>query len=234
MLGNYGLTTVCHGKFCTRNFLFINFNIKTRCSKVETVDLRAPITKSIGNHHMSLRRTVQLWAYLKSRHSQESMGMEGERPYKDDTSTLIEWSLSGPSTLIEWSILKTILRYQHYPSNSLQTIWQIIRHHHADIFPNLMLLASIASVFPVHTEDVKRGFSVQNALKTHWRKRSSGGKVLKSGNVPIASFYHCYMYWKEQIQAKYGCNHIDSRFERLEAHRRISRSIFTQYCLRAT
>ena len=48
---------------------------------------------------------------------------------------------------------------------------------------------------------------------------------MKSGNVPIASFYDCYMYWKEQIQAKHCCNHLDSRFERLETHRRISRSI---------
>ena len=90
----------------------------------------------------------------------------GERPYID-----------GPSTLMEWSILKTTVRNQHYPTDSLQTIWQVVKNHHPDSFPNLLLLASIASVFPVHTADVERGFSVQNALKTHMRNRLSSARL---------------------------------------------------------
>ncbi len=38
-------------------------------------------------------------------------------------------------------------------------------------------LARIATVFPVHTADVERGFSTQNALKTQLRNRLSSERL---------------------------------------------------------
>ncbi len=55
--------------------------------------------------------------------------------------------------------------------------WAIIKAHHSDTFPNLITLASIALVFPVHTADVERGFSTQNSLKTHLRNRLSSERL---------------------------------------------------------
>ena len=105
----------------------------------------------------------------------------GERPYID-----------GPSTLMEWSILKTTVRTQHYPTDSMTIIWQIVKSHHADTFPNMLLLASIASVFPVHTADVERGFSVQNALKTHRRNRLSSARLNVLATIKLEG-----AHWRE-------------------------------------
>jgi len=70
-------------------------------------------------------------------------------------------------------MLKTLVRSQHYPTESLPVLWNIINTHHRDGFPNLLILASMAVVFPVHTADVERGFSAQNKLKTYLRNRLS-------------------------------------------------------------
>jgi len=68
-------------------------------------------------------------------------------------------------------MLKTLVRSQHYPTESLPVLRKIINTHHRDVFPNLLILASMAVVFPVYTADVERGFSAQNKLKTHLRNR---------------------------------------------------------------
>lgn len=60
--------------------------------------------------------------------------------------------------------------FYNSPSKSLPVLWSIISTHHGDIFPNLVILASMAMVFPVHTVGVERGFSAQNML---WYKLSS-------------------------------------------------------------
>ena len=91
---------------------------------------------------------------------------QGDEPYIDPTEILQEWAM-----------LKTLVRLQHYPTESLPVLWQIISTHHGDAFPNLVILASMAMVFPVHTADVERGFSAQNKLKTHLRNRLSSHRL---------------------------------------------------------
>ena len=66
--------------------------------------------------------------------------------------------------------------FYNSPSKTLPVLWSIISTHHGDTFPNLVILASMAVVFPVHTVDVERGFSAQNMLKTQlWNRLSSQG-----------------------------------------------------------
>ena len=55
--------------------------------------------------------------------------------------------------------------FYNSPSKSLPVLWSIFSTHHGDTFPNLVILATMAMVFPVHTADVERGFSAQNMLR---------------------------------------------------------------------
>ena len=43
--------------------------------------------------------------------------------------------------------------------------------NHKDVLPNLITLAELASILPIHTEDCKRGFSKQNLIKSKLRNR---------------------------------------------------------------
>lgn len=70
----------------------------------------------------------------------------------------------------EWSVLKPLVLKQKYPRDRMEDLWGIINHYHADMFPNLLKLASIALTLPVHTSDCERGFSLQNSLKNCERR----------------------------------------------------------------
>ena len=52
----------------------------------------------------------------------------------------------------EWSIGK-----QRYPCDKMSLLWKIMYQNHKDVFPNLITLAELASILPIHTEDCKRG-----------------------------------------------------------------------------
>ena len=58
--------------------------------------------------------------------------------------------IEASKTRQEWAMLKTLVRSQHYPTESLPVLWNIINTHHRDVFSNLLILASMAVVFPVH------------------------------------------------------------------------------------
>ena len=60
---------------------------------------------------------------------------------------------------------------QHYPRDNMAALWQNIVKFHSDTFPNLLKLAPVALLLPVHTADVKRGFSSQNCILTPKRNR---------------------------------------------------------------
>lgn len=96
------------------------------------------------------------------------------------------------ATLQEWAMVKTLISTQHYPTESTSILWNIIQTHHADMFPNLLALASIAAVFPVHTADVERGFSAQNSLKTKLRNRLSSERLNIIATIKLEG-----PHWKE-------------------------------------
>ena len=70
---------------------------------------------------------------------------------------------------VEWSLLKDVVKEQHYPTEKLSTLWSCIVKFHADTFPNLLKLAQLALILPLQTADVERGFSAQNLTKTAHR-----------------------------------------------------------------
>ena len=72
---------------------------------------------------------------------------------------------------MEWSLLKDVVKEQHYPTEKLSTLWSCIFKFHADTFPNLMKLAQLALILPMQTADVERRFSAQNLTKTSHRNR---------------------------------------------------------------
>lgn len=73
--------------------------------------------------------------------------------------------------LKEWKEIKTTVIAQGYPRDKFVTLWQLISKFHRASFPNLIKLAEIALVLPVHTADVERGFSAQNIILTAKRNR---------------------------------------------------------------
>ena len=62
-----------------------------------------------------------------------------------------------------WTLVRSLTTQR-----SLPVLWQIISTHHGEAFPTLVILASMAMasmamVFPVHTADVERVFSTEQA-----------------------------------------------------------------------
>ena len=68
-------------------------------------------------------------------------------------------------------MLKQLVRQQQYPVETLVGTWKIIAEHHRESFPNLILLATLAIIHPVHTADCERAFSSQNVITTSLRNR---------------------------------------------------------------
>ena len=60
-----------------------------------------------------------------------------------------------------------------YPveTQTLVGTWKTIAEHHRESFPNLILLATLAIIHPVHTADCERAFSSQNVITTSLKNR---------------------------------------------------------------
>ena len=71
----------------------------------------------------------------------------------------------------EFAELNPTVVAQHYPRDNMAALWQNIVKFHSDTFPNLLKLAQVALLLPVHTADVERGFSSQNCILTPKRNR---------------------------------------------------------------
>ena len=52
---------------------------------------------------------------------------------------------------VEWSLLKNIVKEQHYPTEKLSTLWSCVVKFHADTFPKLVKLAQLALILPLQT-----------------------------------------------------------------------------------
>lgn len=109
----------------------------------------------------------------------------------------------------EWAQIKTLVLSCAYPRDKLSNLWSLINAYHADMFPNLLKLASVALVLPVHTADCERGFSGQNRLKTPLRNRMSAEKMdtqmvilLEGPSMETFPFEEAVSSWKQVKQRK--------------------------------
>lgn len=102
-------------------------------------------------------------------------GEEKEHSWVDDErethTTKSGPIIDGESTRREWSEIKQKVVAQMYPRDNICNLWQLINQYHSDECPNLIKLAQLALVCPVHTAGCERGFSVQNIVLTSLRNR---------------------------------------------------------------
>ncbi|KAG1672171.1 hypothetical protein GQR58_016073 [Nymphon striatum] len=82
--------------------------------------------------------------------------------------------LQHGSIFPEWSLAKTVIKKEMYPRDNMLLLWQVVKKHHGETFPNLLKLVAIALVMPYQTADCERGFSKQNITKTPARNRIEG------------------------------------------------------------
>ncbi len=110
----------------------------------------------------------------------------------DSAGTMMEAHINPHETQQEWINLKALVRLEKYPTDHMATLWKIINQYHAETYPNLLKLAAMALVFPVHTADVERGFSSQNMVKSHYRNRLSSARLQNILLVRVEG-----AHWKE-------------------------------------
>ena len=79
--------------------------------------------------------------------------------------------IDAAETKKEFRLLVPLVLDQKYPRDKFQVLWQIIAANHHDSFPNLLKLAQVALILPVHTAQCERGFSTQNLIKSAHRNR---------------------------------------------------------------
>ena len=96
---------------------------------------------------------------------------------KDGENVVHEPIIDGEKTRQEWSYLKELLVRQHYPTDSMTKLWELLGTHHKEEIPNLLQLASIALILPTSTAECKRGFSAQNRIKTALRNRLTTSRL---------------------------------------------------------
>ena len=79
--------------------------------------------------------------------------------------------IDGPACRREWNIAKRLVLQQKYPHDKMSLLWKIMYQNHKDVIPNLIVLAELALILPIHTADCERGFSNQNLMKSKSRNR---------------------------------------------------------------
>jgi len=75
------------------------------------------------------------------------------------------------TVLKEWREAKTIVKSLKYPVDQMKELWQLLTEHHKDDLPNIIKLAQICLILPLHTADCERTFSMQNQILTSKRNR---------------------------------------------------------------
>lgn len=71
----------------------------------------------------------------------------------------------------EWIDLKNLVLNQGYPRDKFVTLYQIINKYHNSSFPNILKLAQLAMILPLHTADCERGFSAMSNIHDIKRNR---------------------------------------------------------------
>ena len=73
----------------------------------------------------------------------------------------------------QWNEAKLIVRAAKYPVDDMKNLWQLLTTHHRDQLQEIVKLAQIALVLPLHTAGCERVFSQQNLIVTKQRNRLS-------------------------------------------------------------
>lgn len=81
--------------------------------------------------------------------------------------------LDKEAILQQWLDTKTIVKDARYPVDNMQTLWSLLIKHHPEQLPDLIKLALIALVLPLHTAGCERVFSQQNIIVNKLRNRLS-------------------------------------------------------------
>ncbi len=125
------------------------------------------------------------------------------------TSVKSEAIINPADTRMEWAMVKKVVLEQRYPRDSTSQLWMIIQSNHGETFPNLIRLAQIGLVVPLHTADCERGFSSQNNIHTTKRNRLEPVTLnrlmliqLEGDDIEHFPFDECVKTWKDQKQRR--------------------------------
>lgn len=91
----------------------------------------------------------------------------------EDHQTTTQPLINAAQTRQEWALVKKVVKAQHYPKDSMWKLWALVTMYHLEDFPNLIILAQLATTLAVHTAGCERGFSSQNLILTPHRNRLS-------------------------------------------------------------
>ncbi|XP_078614277.1 uncharacterized protein C17orf113-like [Branchiostoma floridae x Branchiostoma japonicum] len=106
----------------------------------------------------------------------------------------------------EWGLVRQLmfrLKRQDVTLVAIDSMWEELEQTHGtELFPNILMLATIARLLPMHTADCERGFSVQNRLKTRLRNALSVNRLDILLNIVINAperqefdFHRAYRVW---------------------------------------
>ena len=109
----------------------------------------------------------------------------GVEKVHDETGVIVPPLVEKNDTMKEWAMAKQYVRSQGYPRDSLACLWKLLSKFHHEELPNLVKLAMLALTSPVHTAECKRGFSVQNNIKSALRNRLSPERLDDLATVAI-------------------------------------------------
>ena len=110
---------------------------------------------------------------------------------------------------LEWQIVKQLVLDQRYPRANTNELWKTINNFHSPTCPNVITLAKICLVLPLHTSDVERAFSVQNQVKTAIRNRISGDSVnkyllvgIEGPPIEVFPWQQAANHWRKEKERK--------------------------------
>ena len=128
-----------------------------------------------------------------------------ERNKLQKKGIILEPIVSESASKLEWVSLKELVVKEKYPTNNMHILWKLMQTHLSSSFPNLLKLAEIAMILPLHTAEVERRFSTQNLIHTKLRNSLSGTNLdhlmtIKSVGPPIGhfDFKRAMVVWKIQ------------------------------------
>ena len=201
-----------------------SFSLDELCSKfvdklVENIKSRFPDTSLLSSFGILSLRPLSFLSDEQLRVFGEDeldrliahYGEEPKHTWKEEGENQISTSppiINGDEARQEWALLKRIVKAQHYPRDSLWRLWALISKYHSEDFPNLLILAQLATMLAVHTAGCERGFSSQNLILTPHRNRLTVDhqeellKVNLGPKRPDFPFEDVLVRWKEEKERK--------------------------------
>lgn len=69
----------------------------------------------------------------------------------------------------QWMLARQIVKSAKYRTTQMQYLWELLTTHHKEDLDELIKLAQIALILPLHTASCERVFSQQNIILTKQR-----------------------------------------------------------------